>query len=665
MDMTLVANTIRGLAMDGVQKANSGHPGMPMGAADFASVLFLKFLKYNPAEPTWPDRDRYVQSAGHGSMLIYSLLHLAGYDLSLDDLRNFRQWGGRTPGHPEVGLTPGVETTTGPLGQGCGNAVGMALAEAMLAAKFNREGHPIVDHHTYVIAGDGDLMEGVSHEAFSLAGHLGLHKLVVFYDSNRITIEGSTDLAYSDNVRLRFEGYHWNVLEIDGHDHVAIEGALTAALAEKKRPTLIIGRTHIAKGSPHLQDSSESHGSPLGAEEVKATKQALGIPADKDFYIPEEVYGKFRARRVEMEKRAANWNERLALYGTKHPELATEFKKHFSAPSADVLRKSMPAFDPAKPLATRQASGTMLQFLAKAIPQLVGGSADLGPSNNTTLKGEASVGPHSYLGRNLHFGIREHAMGSVMNGMLLHGGWLVYGGTFLIFSDYFKPSIRLAAMMEQPAVYVLTHDSIFLGEDGPSHQPIEQLAGLRAIPNLSIIRPADATETAEAWLAALSHRHGPTGLILTRQALPTIDRTRHAPAAGLHKGAYVLWEQGSGTPDIVLIGSGSELAITLEAGQALAKDGVKVRVVSMPSWDLFEKQSPEYRDSVLPSACARRVAVEAACTMGWERYVGTRGRVVGLNHFGASAPAKVLAEKFGFTTANVLRVARELLAEKI
>lgn len=659
MDINLIANTIRGLAMDGVQRANSGHPGMPMGTADFASILFLKTLKHSPANPNWADRDRYVQSAGHGSMLLYSLLHLFGYGLTLDELKNFRQWGSRTPGHPEFGMTPGVETSTGPLGQGCGNAVGMALAEAMLAAKFNREGFPIVDHYTYVIAGDGDLMEGISHEAFSLAGHLGLHKLIVFYDSNRITIEGGTDLACSDNVRKRFEGYNWNVLEIDGHDHEAIQHALIEARQEKQRPTLIIGHTHIAKGSPHLHDSSASHGSPLGVEEVKATKKAIGIPDDREFWIPDDVKTVFSERRAELEKVQKKWNDLFAAYEKAHPDLAAEYKRQHSNELPD-LKDCVPVFDLAKPLATRQASGLVLQKLAKALPQLVGGSADLAPSNNTVLKGYASVSRSNYDGRNLHFGIREHAMGAMLNGITLHGGWIVYGGTFLVFTDYFKPSMRLAAMMELPVIYVLTHDSIFLGEDGPTHQPVEQLAGLRAIPNMTVIRPADASETAAAWRTALKNRKGPTALVLTRQALPIIDRSKYPPAERLGQGAYVLWQSGAGLPDMILIATGSEVPLALDAAHELAKGGTNVRVVSMPCENLFDRQPAAYRDEVLPSACTRRLAIEAGCSFGWDKYVGSSGRKLCLDRFGASAPAKVLSQKLGFTVENVVKIAHEM-----
>ena len=661
MDINLVANTIRGLSMDAVQKANSGHPGMPMGTADFGSILFLKFLKHNPSNPKWFDRDRYVQSAGHGSMLLYSLLHLSGYDLPLNELKNFRQWGSRTPGHPEHGLTPGVETTTGPLGQGCGNSVGMALAEAMLAAKFNRDGFPVVDHRTFVIAGDGDLMEGVSHEAFSLAGHLALHKLIVFYDSNRITIEGSTDLSYSDDVRKRFEGYRWNVLEIDGHDHVAIEQALNAAVREAKKPTLIIGHTHIGKGAPHAQDTAKAHGEALGVEEVKLAKQALGIPLEPEFYVPEEVRRIFAQRKQELAAKEEAWNRIFREYTRQHPDLAAEFNRQMNRQIPADLEKCIPAYDIAKPIATRQASGAILQNLAKAIPQLVGGSADLAGSNNTMLKDFGSVQATNYDGRNLHFGIREHGMGSALNGMALHGGWIVYGGTFLTFADYFKPAIRLAALMEQPVIYVFTHDSFFLGEDGPTHQPIEHLAMLRGIPNLHVIRPADPTETAAAWLNAIRHAHGPTALVLTRQALPVIDRTKFPPANLVNQGAYVLWDSQKRTPDLILIATGSEVSLALDAGRELAKDNVAVRVVSMPSWELFEAQPEAIRKDVLPPECTRRVVVEAAARFGWSRYAGPAGAYVTIDHFGASAPQKVLAQKFGFTVENVVKVAREVL----
>ncbi|MBW7909093.1 MAG: transketolase [Kiritimatiellae bacterium] len=662
MNTQHVANVIRGLSIDGVQKANSGHPGMPLGTADFATILFLKFLNYDPADPQWPNRDRYVQSAGHGSMLLYSLLHLAGYGLTLDELKQFRQWGSRTPGHPEVHHTPGVETTTGPLGQGCGAAVGMALAEAMLAARFNKGGRSIVDHYTYVLAGDGDLMEGISHEAFSMAGHLGLHKLIVFYDSNRITIEGSTDLAYSDDVRKRFEGYNWNVLEIDGHDHAAIEQALNAARTETKRPTLIIGHTTIGKGSPHKAGTAESHGSPLGPEEVKLTKQALGLPVDKDFWVSDEAQAAFDARRKEGEAKRAQWLADFAAYEKEFPQEAAAWRAGLAGDIPADLEKQLPTFSVEKPLATRAASGTVIQTLAKLIPHFVGGSADLAPSTSTFIKGADSVGPHQYAGKNLHYGIREHAMVAVVAGMTLHGGFTVFGATFLVFSDYCRPALRLSALMETPVINVFTHDSIFLGEDGPTHQAVEHLAALRSIPNMIVLRPADANETAYAWVAALRQRKSPTSLVLTRQAVPVLDRTAVAPAAGVLRGGYTLWESDP-MPEILLIATGSEVAIALSAGQRLAKeDGKKVRVVSLPSWEIFEQQSAEYRESVLPKRCTRRLAVEAGVSFGWERYVGSEGRTVTINRFGASAPDKVLAEKFGFTPQHILDAARALFA---
>ncbi len=663
MDFQRAANTIRGLAMDGVQKANSGHPGMPMGCADFAAVLFLKYFKHHPSDPTWPDRDRYVQSAGHGSMLVYSLLHLAGYaGMTMDELKAFRQWGSKTPGHPEFGHTLGVETTTGPLGQGIANAVGMALAEAMQAEKFNRDGLPLVDHHTYVIAGDGCLMEGISHEACSLAGHLGLRKLILFYDSNNITIEGHADLACTDDVRKRFEGYHWNVLEIDGHDLKQIDEALSAARTEPNRPTIIIGHTHIAQGSPGMRDSHEAHGTPLGPEEIKATKRALGLPDDKDFFVPEEVRAMFAARNAEMQKMERIWQERRAAYAAAHPALSAEWEKALNREIPADLASLLPVFDPAKPVATRAASGMVLQALAKAIPHLVGGSADLAPSNNTFLKGLPSVNTRAFGGRNLHFGIREHAMAAMINGMVLHGGFICYGATFMVFADYCRPSLRLAALMNLPSIFVFTHDSFWVGEDGPTHEPVEHLASLRCIPNLTVIRPADPTETSAAWVAALKNATGPTVLALSRQNLAVLDRAVYPAASNVEKGAYVLWESGAGEPALILLGTGSEVQLALDAGRKLAEEGVAVRVVSMPSWELFEKQPTAYREAVLPSAVRARVAVEAGHSMGWDRYVRCRGRTVCLNTFGASAPGKVLAEKFGFTVESVVQSAREVLA---
>jgi transketolase len=662
MNTQQVADIIRGLSMDGVERAASGHPGAPMGLADVASVLFLKFLKYDPSHPDWPDRDRFVLSAGHASMLLYSLLHLAGYTVSMDDLKHFRQWGSPTPGHPEYGFTPGVETTTGPLGQGCGNSVGMALAEAVMAGRFNKPDLEIVDHYIYTIASDGDLMEGISHEVFSLAGHLQLGRLIVFYDSNRITIEGNTDLAYSDDVRRRMEGCHWHVLEIDGHDHAQIEQALQAAREETDRPTMIIGHTHIGMGSPGKQDTASSHGSPLGEDEVRAAKEKLGLPPDRSFYAPEEVYAMFRERRADGEKAYEEWQARINAYTERYPEDARKWQQHQAKYVPEDLAEKLPQFDPAKPLATRKAGGAILQVLNREIPALIGGSADLGPSNNTLIKDADSICAQSCAGPNIHFGIREHAMGAMLNGLALHGDFIPYGGTFLIFSDYCRPAIRLAALMKQQVVYVFSHDSIFLGEDGPTHQAVEQLASLRAVPNLTVIRPADAGETAQAWLAALARRDGPTALLLTRQSVPVLDRTVCAAAQGLQQGAYTLWQNRDGQPDILLIASGSEVAITLEAGQRLSREtDITVRVISMPSWELFEAQPPEIRQAVLPDTCPVRLAVEAGCTMGWERYTGCKGRTITIDRFGASAPYKVLAEKFGFTANHILDTARDML----
>ena len=665
MNFALVANTIRGLAMDGVERAKSGHPGMPMGTADFAAVLFLKYLNYDPADPAWPDRDRFVLSGGHGSMLLYSLLHLAGYDLPMDELKNFRQLGSRTPGHPEHGLTPGVETTTGPLGQGCGNGVGMAIAERMLAERFNRGDRPLVNHRTFVMCGDGDMMEGLSHEVFSLAGHLKLNRLVVFYDYNRITIEGGTDLAYSDDVRKRFESYGWRVLDIDGHDYAQIDGALATALTPADGPTLIIGRTTIAKGAPHAAGTSESHGAPLGAEEIRAAKAALGLPTDQEFWVPDEVRAIFVQRAESGAVLRKQWQGVWRKYRADHPELARQWIAAAKGELPENLEAILPAFDPAKPLATRAASGATLQSLAKAIPHLVGGSADLAPSNNTYLQGMGDVAPGSFAGRNFRFGVREHGMASIMNGVALHGGFRIFGGTFLVFADYERPSIRLAALMKLPVIHVFTHDSFCVGEDGPTHEPVEQLASLRAIPGLVVLRPADATETAAAWAAALRRTHGPTALLLTRHNLPIMDRKSFPEAHNLEKGGYVLWESapGNAKPDLIMIASGSEVPIALEAARIVAGDegAPTVRVVSMPSLELFEAQKAKYRRTVLPPACKRRVVVEAGIRMGWDRYAGAKGVFVTMDRFGESAPYQKLQEHFGFTAAQVAEKAKALL----
>ncbi len=662
MDYRIVANTIRGLAMDAVEKARSGHPGMPMGMADLAAVLWLKHLKHDPADPKWPDRDRFVLSAGHGSMLVYSLLHLAGYDLPMEELQRFRQLHSRTPGHPEYPEVPGIETTTGPLGQGLSNAVGMAIAERMLAARFNRDGFSVVDHRTFVIAGDGCMMEGISHEACSLAGHLRLGRLIVIYDFNRITIEGSTDLAYSDDVRRRFEAYGWEVQEINGHDYAQIDQALTRAVSSEDRPHLIIAHTHIAYGAPRLQDSHEAHGAPLGADEVRAAKERLGLPPDQSFYVPQEVRAMFAARREELARRHAEWTELFQRWAAAHPDLAEGWRKSMADELPADLESALPSFDPAKPVATRAASGKVLQALAARIPWLVGGSADLAPSNNTYVAGAGDIAPGQFAGRNFHFGVREHAMAAIMNGIALHRGFRIYGATFLVFADYARPAIRLAAMMRLPVIYVFTHDSIFVGEDGPTHQPIEQLASLRAIPGLTVIRPADATETGAAWLTALRNQAGPTALILTRQAIPVLDRTQYPSAGALARGGYVMWESHPGSkPEILLLATGSEVSVALRAAQELAQtDGRRVRVVNLPSWEIFERQPKRYRDQVIPRACKRRVAIEAGVPMGWERYVGLTGRMIGIARFGASGPAAAVGEFFGMTPAKVLEVARSL-----
>jgi transketolase len=656
----LTADTIRGLAMDAVQKANSGHPGMPMGMADAAVVLWTRFLKHNPADSLWPDRDRFILSAGHGSMLLYSLLHLSGYDLPLSQLQAFRQWGSQTPGHPEYGLTPGVETTTGPLGQGITNAVGMAIAERWLSARFNRPGFEIVNHCTYVIASDGDLMEGISHESCSLAGHLGLGKLIVLYDDNGISIDGPTSLSFSEDVLGRFAAYGWHTQRIDGHDATAVEAALVSALAETERPSLIACKTHIGFGSPNRQDTHKAHGEPLGVDEVRLTKEKLGWRLDEQFWIPDE------ARKFMLESAAIGaaqqegWEELCAAYRQAYPELAAAFDNALGGELPEGWDSNLPAFPGTKPLATRAASGAVLDAIAPHLPALLGGSADLTPSNNTLPKGEHDLTRKDFAGRYLHFGVREHGMGGILNGLALHGGVRPYAGTFLIFSDYMRPSIRLAALMELPVIFVFTHDSIGLGEDGPTHQPIEQISSLRLIPNLAVFRPADATETVEAWRVALGRRHGPTALVLTRQALPVIDRTCHAPAQGVSRGAYIL--RNADRPEVILIGTGSEVHLALAAQEILAAQKVKARVVSMPCWELFEEQPDEYREAVLPSSLRARVAVEAGVMQAWGRYVGLDGTVVGLNRFGASAPYQVLYQEFGITAEAVAQAARRVLS---
>ncbi len=658
----LCVNTIRTLAMDAVQRANSGHPGMPMGMAPAAYALWTRFLRHNPKNPDWPDRDRFVLSAGHGSMLLYSLLHLTGYDLPLEELKNFRQWGSKTPGHPEYGHAPGVETTTGPLGQGFTNGVGMALAEKFLAATFNREGHPIVDHTIYAIVSDGDLMEGISHEAASLAGHLKLDNLVYLYDDNSISIDGPTELSFSEDVLERFAAYGWHTQRVeDGNDLEKIERAIRAAQQQGQRPALIAVKSHIGYGSPNKQDTAEAHGSPLGEDEIKLTKEKLGWPHEEPFHIPEEALEKFREAVARGEEVEAEWNERFVRYREAHPELAQRCEDALAGKLPEGWERALPGFNPGdKPLATRKASGAVLDAIAAKIPTLVGGSADLTPSNNTQAKGMTPFGPEDYAGRYVHFGVREHAMGGVLNGMSLHGGLLPYGGTFLIFSDYMRPSVRLAALMGRPVTYVYTHDSVGLGEDGPTHQPVEQLMGLRAIPNLVVLRPADGAETAAAWKVALERRDGPTALALTRQGLPHLPHDEDVYAS-VARGGYVLADAPGGEPEIVLIGTGSEAQLALEAQKKLVSDGVAARAVSLPSWELFEAQPASYRDAVLPPA-AKRVAVEAGVSLGWARYVGLNGAVIGLDRFGASAPGDVAMAELGFTVENVLAAAKQLLA---
>jgi len=656
---TLSINTIRTLAMDAVQKANSGHPGMPMAAAPMAYTLWTRFMNHNPADPRWPNRDRFILSAGHGSMLLYSLLHLSGYGLSLEDLKSFRQWGSRTPGHPENHLTPGVEVTTGPLGQGLSNAVGMAIAEAHLGAKFNRPGYPVLDHYTYVIASDGDLMEGVASEACSLAGHLGLGKLIVLYDDNHITIDGSTDLAFTEDRMGRFAAYGWHTLKVaDGNDTGAIARALEEARGNSEQPSIIAVRTHIGYGSPHKQDSADAHGSPLGEEEVRLTKSNLGWPPDRSFFVPDEVRDHFRKVLERGQEAQGAWERLYADYEKEHPDLAAVWRQMFRAELPDGWQKSLPDLS-GQSMATRAASGKVINALAPVLPRLMGGSADLAPSNNTLIDGEDAFSKGNRLGRNLHFGVREHGMAAIANGMSLHGALHPYVATFLIFSDYMKPAIRLSVLSGCPATFIFTHDSIGLGEDGPTHQPVEQLAGLRSIPGLIDIRPADAAETVEAWRVALETNE-PVALILTRQKLPAIDRTGRPAPAALEKGAYILAETGYDQRAIILA-SGSEVTPALEAMDLLNARGIHVRVVNVASFELFGRQPGSYRDEVLPPQITARVAVEAGSSFGWERYTGTGGRIIGIDRFGSSAPGPVNMEKFGFTAENIAKAVEELL----
>ena len=656
----LAVATIRALAIDAVQKANSGHPGMPLGAAPMAHVLWTRHLKSDPANPAWPDRDRFVLSAGHGSALLYALLHLAGFDLGIEELEAFRQWGSRTPGHPEHGLTPGVETTTGPLGAGFSNAVGMAIAEAFLGATFNRGDYRLVDHRTYVMVGDGDLMEGVSSEAASLAGHLGLDKLICLYDDNQISIEGGTHLAFTEDVGLRFEAYGWQVLTVaDGNDLDAIDEALKAARIETTRPSLIKVRTMIGYGSPAKVGSADAHGAPLGVDETRATKEALGWPGDLHFAVPERVRKRYAEVVAGGAEARARWQELLSGYSAAHPDLAGRWEAALEGRLPAGGKAGLPRFTPGEKIATRAASGKVLNALANRMPTLVGGSADLAPSNNTYLVGLGDFQTGERTGRNLRFGVREHAMGGVLNGMALHGGLFVFGGTFFVFTDYMRPAIRLAALMHLPVVYVLTHDSVALGEDGPTHQPVEHLASLRAMPGLVVIRPSDAAETVVAWEVALRRRKGPTLLVQSRQSLPVLDRDGLAAAEELRKGGYILSDPGDGLPDVILLATGSEVSIALEASAALAGRGVAARVVALPSWELFEAQTAAYREEVLPPEIKARIAIEAGSTFGWERYVGSEGAVIGIDRFGASAPADVLYKKLGLTSERVVKKAME------
>jgi transketolase len=660
----LCINTIRFLSVDAVEQARSGHPGAPMGAAAMAYVLWDRFLKHNPTDPSWPNRDRFVLSNGHASALLYSLLHLTGYDLPLEELKNFRQWGSKTPGHPEHGLAPGVEMTTGPLGQGFAHGVGMAIAERWLADHYNRPDHQIINHHTYAIVSDGDLQEGVASEAASLAGTLRLGKLIYLYDDNDISIEGNTDIAFAENVPQRFLAYGWHVIgPIDGMDSSAVDAAIRMAQAETGRPSLIICRTIIGYGSPNKAGTAGVHGEPLGPEEARLAKETLGWPYQEPFTIAPEALAHFRKAGERGRHYQEEWQARLAAYRRDYPAEAAQLEEDLRGELPEGWDLGLSElFKPGdKPVATREAGGRVMNAIVNRVHAFAGGSADLAPSTKTLLKDHNSYGFEEYCGsHNFHFGVREHAMGAIANGMALHGGIIPYTATFLIFSDYMRPAIRLGALMEQRVVYIFTHDSIGLGQDGPTHQPIEQLLGLRAVPNLVVLRPADATETVEAWKIALGRRHGPTALALSRQNLPVLDRSTLAPAEGAQRGAYILWE-ASPSPDVIFLATGSEVHIALEAGQSLQEKGVSARVVSLPSWELFDAQPVEYRNSVLPPDIKARISIEAATPLGWERYVGTDGVAIGLPHFGASAPAEVLYEKFGLTSHRMIEEATRLI----
>ncbi|MCR4321225.1 MAG: transketolase [Candidatus Brocadiaceae bacterium] len=649
----LAVNTLRILSADAIEKAQSGHPGLPMGFADVAFVLWMQFLRFNPEDSRWPNRDRFILSAGHGSMLLYSLLNLFGYDLSLDDIKQFRQFGSKTPGHPEYGHTPGVESTTGPLGQGFANGVGMALAARLMAERFNTGDAKIIDHYIYGVVSDGDLMEGITSEAASFAGHLGLANIIYIYDCNQITIEGNTSLAFTEDAAKRFEAYNWRVFKVDGHNHTEIAEAIEAARGEKERPSLIIARTHIGKGSPNKQDTAAIHGEPLGAKELELTKESLGWPKDKTFYIPDDVKQLCQSRVAELKEEYENWQAQFKKYireDTNRSRLwDTCFKKEIPVDLESELLKTIKKDS----IATRSASGEMMQIIAQRIPGFMGGSADLCPSTKTYIKNSSSIDKNKFDGRNIHFGVREHAMGGILNGMALYGGIIPFGSTFLTFSDYMRPSIRLAAMMKIQVIYIFTHDSILLGEDGPTHQPVEHLPSLRLIPNLLVIRPSDATEMAAAWIAALNHKDGPTALILSRQDIPVINRLIYPSQNHLKYGAYVL-KDSEGVPDIILMASGSEVHIALEATLQLQEKGVRARLASVPSFELYRLNSDEYKESILPPICKKRVAIETAAKNDWYEFVGLDGIIIGIDRFGASASAKTLAEYYGFTANNIL-----------
>ncbi len=651
----LAVNTIRLLCVDMVEKAKSGHPGMPCGAADYAYVLWTKFMRYNPTAPDWANRDRFILSAGHGSTLIYTMLHLMGNpELTMDELKSFRQWGSKTPGHPEHCIDCGIETTTGPLGQGFANGVGMAIASKMMGARFNQPGFDLINNRIFGITSDGELMEGISHEAASIAGHMGLGNLVYIYDDNQITIEGSTDITFSEDVEMRFESYNWHVQKIDGHDRTAIEVAIEAAVAETERPSIIIAKTTIGCCAPTKAGKPESHGEPLGAEEISAMKTCLNWPTQDAFFVPDEVYALFAEVRAEQEKANQQWNDLFARYRAENPSLAELWDTMNSCKvPADITEQLLACADLSKDMATRASGGAILQKAAELVPSLVGGSADLHPSTKTWMKAFSAISKDDYSGRNFHFGIREHGMGSVMNGLVLYGGFIPFGSTFFVFADYMRPTVRIAAINGSQCIYVFTHDSIFVGEDGPTHQPIEQLASFRAMPNVTVLRPADTAETAVAWATALKNTGGPTILALSRQNLAAVTPGNPEAAKGVEKGAYIVTEAPNMKIDVILIGTGSEVQVAQGAAKILAEAGIGARVVSMPSMELFNKQSEEYRETVLPSAATKRVAVEAGITFGWGDYVGCGGMVIGMEGFGASGPAKTLAEKYGFTAESV------------